>query len=118
MGQARFYFEMGVSDENFPIATEGILADLEAFLKQPISEKDLETARKDEITRNRMTYQTNGGVAEGLGYWEAVGLGYEFFEEFPERIGGISARQVEKAAEKYLGVDRYQLVNVGTAKVE
>ena len=118
MGQARFYFEMGVSDENFPVATKGILADLDTFLKNPISEEDLDIAKKDEITRNKMIYQTNEGVANALGYWETVGLGYKFFDEFPRKINKISAKQVEKAARKYLGVDRYQLVNVGTAEIE
>ncbi|TKJ41796.1 hypothetical protein CEE37_04295 [candidate division LCP-89 bacterium B3_LCP] len=118
MGQARFYFEMGCSDENFPIAVKGILQDLDAFLREPISKEILNTAKNDEITRNRMSYQTNRSISEGYGYWETVGLGYQFFEEFPNLINEVTAHQVEKAARKYLSAERYQLVNVGTAKVK
>ncbi len=118
MGQARFYFEMGCSDENFPVAVQGILKDLDDFLHESISEEDLATAKQDEITRNRMKFQTNREIAYELGYWEALGLGYDFFLDFPQRIESVTAGQVEEAARRYLGLDRYQLVNVGTAAVE
>ncbi|MBU1882215.1 insulinase family protein, partial [bacterium] len=118
LGQARFYFEMGCSDENFKIAVPGILQDLDDFLHEDVSEEILEIAKKDEITRNRMQFQTNREIADGLGYWEMIGLGYEFFDRFPEYVNPITAEQVEEAARRYLSVDRYQLVNVGTAKVK
>jgi len=118
LGQARFYFEMGCSDDNFKIAVPGILKDLDDFLHEEISDEILDIAKKDEITRNRMKYQTNRDIADGLGYWQMMGLGYEYFDRFPDFINPVTTDQVEQAARRYLSVDRYQLVNVGTAKVK
>ncbi len=118
MGQSRFYFEMGVSDENFDRARQGVLADLQAFLSKPVSADDLALAKQDESTRHSMIYQTNQGVADGLGSWEALGLGYQFFEEFPKKLETVTAKQVESAARKYLSTSDYHFVNIGRAKVE
>jgi zinc protease len=118
LGQSRFYFEMGVSDGNFDRARQGVLADLQAFLSQPVSADDLALAKQDESTRHSMIYQTNQGVADGLGSWEALGLGYRFFEEFPNKLETVTAKQVESAARKYLSGADYHFVNIGRAKVE
>ncbi len=118
LGQTRFYFEMGVSDENFPVARQGLLDDLQAFLDHPLEEAELVKAKEDEITRHRMLYQTNQGIADGLGSWEALGLGYQYFETLPEQLQAIKKQEVERAAHKYLHPDRYVLVNIGPAEIK
>jgi zinc protease len=118
LGQTRFYFEMGVSDRNFTTAREGILNDLRDYLAAPLSAEELELARLDEITRHRMSWQTNQGIADGLGSWEALGQGYQFFEKFPEKIAKVSAQDVYNVAHKYLSPADYIMVNVGPTKVE
>ncbi|HEX7344898.1 MAG TPA: insulinase family protein, partial [bacterium] len=118
LGQSRFYFEMGVSDDNFPRARQGILDDLQAFLNQPISAEELDKAKQDEITRHKMTYQTNQGIAGGLGSWEAMGMGYLFFENMPAKISAVTAGDVERVAKKYLQLDRYTFVNIGKAEIK
>ncbi|MCX6640187.1 MAG: pitrilysin family protein [bacterium] len=118
IGQSRFYFEMGVSDKNFPIAREGILDDLGVFLDKSFMVEELATAKQQEITLNKMIYQTNLGMAQEMGYWETVGLGYQFFYDLPKKIEAITLPEVEKAARKYLGIKNYSLVNVGTAEVK
>ncbi|RJP77802.1 MAG: insulinase family protein [Candidatus Zixiibacteriota bacterium] len=118
LGQTRFYFEMGVNDANLPVARQGILADLQVYLDQPLDAKEFETALQDEITRHTMSWQTNQSIADGLGSWEALGLGYRFYETFPERLAAVKAGEVQRVARKYLDPERYVLVNVGKAKVE
>jgi zinc protease len=118
LGQTRFYFEMGVSDKNFPVARAGILQDLTDFLAAPIAPEELDLARQDEITRLRMSWQTNQGVADGLGSWEALGLGYRFFETLPQKLTQVPAQEVYRVAHKYLSPTNYTLVNIGSAKVE
>jgi zinc protease len=118
LGQSRFYFEMGVSDQNFTIARTGILQDLQVFLSEPIALPELEIAKQDEITRHRMSWQTNQGVAEGLGSWEALGLGYGFFESLPEKLKEVQPQDVHRVAHKYLSSSNYLLINIGSAKVE
>lgn len=118
LGQSRFYLEMGVSDHNFDRARQGVLDDLQVFLSRPVSAQDLELAKQDESTRHRMTYQTNQGIADGLGGWEALGLGYQYFEEFPKNLEAVTVKQVENAARKYLSTEDYHFVNVGRAKAE
>ena len=118
LGQSRFYFEMGVSEQNFELARKGILDDLKAFLDKPFSAEELEQAKQDEITRHKMTYQTNEGIAGGLGSWEALGMGYQFFEDFPAKLQAVTAKEVERVAKKYLKPDAYTFVNIGPASVE
>ncbi|NIT37168.1 MAG: hypothetical protein GTN49_11850 [candidate division Zixibacteria bacterium] len=70
---------------------------------EPIPAEDLELARENWLTVNALYYkQSNADVAVLAARDELVGLGYDWRDDFDERVRAVTAEDVLAAARKYL----------------
>ena len=70
---------------------------------EPISAQDLELARENWLTVNALYYkQSNADVARLAARDELVGLGYDWRDNFDERVLAVTADDITAAARKYL----------------
>ncbi len=113
MGSSPFTFEMGVSPENFEKAYKGILGEVKNLIENPISEKDLEVAKKNLLTDISFAQEKNSGTARYLAFYEMVGKGYGFAENYSVVINRVTKEKATQVAKKYLDPDKYTLVIVG-----
>ena len=116
MGSSPFTFEMGVSPENFEEARQGILGEIKKLIEDPILEVDLDIAKKTLLTNISFAQQTNSGTAKYLAFYQMVGKGYGFIEDYPEEVLQVTKERAGEVARRYLDPDKYTLVVVG--KVE
>ncbi len=90
-----------------PERAEEVLAAVEeevAKIKaEPITAEELGLAQENWLTMNALyNNQSNGDVARLAARYELVGLGYDWPEDFDERVLAVTADDVTAAARKYL----------------
>jgi zinc protease len=90
-----------------PERAEEVLAAVEeevAKIKaEPITAEELELARENWLTMNALyNNQSNADVAGVAARYELVGLGYDWPEDFDERVLAVTADDITAAARKYL----------------
>ena len=121
------FFEPGKSPGSFqivlqtknPSAREAIslsLQQMERIRKEPVSEKELEGAKRYLIGSFPMRFDTQGKLANFLTQVEYYGLGLDYPEKYPSLIRSITSEEVLRVAQAYLHPDKYILVIVANLK--
>jgi zinc protease len=97
----------GVFAATSPERAEDVLAVVEEEVSkikaEPITAEELALARENWLTMNALyNSQSNGDVALLSARDELVGLGYDWRDDFDERVRAVTAEDVLAAARKYL----------------
>ena len=84
-----------------------------------ITEKELNTAQKNQTLQLPGTWETDGAVASSLGEIVTFGLSDDYFSTYPARVRSLSVSDVDKAAREIVHPDQLIWVVVGDrSKVE
>jgi len=97
-------------------ATSLALQQMELIQKEPVSEKELEGAKKYLIGSFPMRLDTQGKLANFLTQVEYYGLGLDYPEKYPSLINSVTREDVLRVARKYLHPENYILVVVANLK--
>ncbi len=92
------------------------LRQMEQIQKEPVSEKELEAAKKYLIGSFPMRLDTQGKLANFLSQVEYYGLGLDYPEKYPSLIRSVTREDVLRVAKKYLHPEKYVLVVVADLK--
>lgn len=82
-------------------AIDGIKGELQLLVDEPVSEAELDTARASIIGYYQMSLATNEDWAFRLGIYETLGLGYDYYRTFPEKVRAVTADDIRRVAKKY-----------------
>ena len=85
-------------------ALGAIQAELQGLRREPPTAGEIERARTAIEFQHHQSRSEVLGQSAILAYYEAMG-GFALADEVVERLRGVSARDVRKAAEKYLAID-------------
>lgn len=107
---ASFVVYIGTAPENTKIAMNGLRQEVELLSNQLLSAADLQTAKNKIVGQYALGKQTNGNIAQIYGWYEILGLGIEFDQQFPELINNVTATDSMTVACKYLQVPYVSLV--------
>ncbi|NQS99364.1 MAG: insulinase family protein [candidate division Zixibacteria bacterium] len=116
IGPGKFWFETGISPENYGFSKTEVLKEFNSFLKNPITEEMLSDAKRESLQTMKLGTETTTERARTLAKYYLLGYGPDYIYRFPYLINKISAKQVKKAAKKYLKPDGYSLLVVGKTK--
>jgi zinc protease len=111
-------FQIVLQTKN-PSAREAIslsLQQMERIRKEPVTEKELEEAKKYLIGSFPMRLDTQGKLANFLSQVEYYGLGLGYPEKYPSLIRSVTREDVLRVAKKYLHPEKYVLVIVADLK--
>ncbi|HWP44161.1 MAG TPA: pitrilysin family protein [Blastocatellia bacterium] len=109
----RFVAYIGTSPENLEKALRGLRREIARIVREPVTDRELESA-KAYLTGNFVfDFQTNSQIAEFLIDSEVYGLGYDYLEKYPELIRAVSVEDVFKTTRKHLDPERMTTVVVG-----
>ncbi len=97
-----FVTYMGTAPENTQTALDGLKAEVNRLVEQPLSEAELQNAKNKFLGQYALGKQTNAQIAHAFGWYETVGLGLEFDEHFPVQIETLTAAQIQAAAQRHL----------------
>ena len=92
------------------------LQQLELIRKEPVSEKEVEAARKYLIGSFPMRLDTQGKLVNFLTQVEFYGLGLDYPERYPSIIQSITRAEVLQVAQKYLHPETSLLLVVANLK--
>ncbi|MBW4611751.1 MAG: insulinase family protein [Desmonostoc vinosum HA7617-LM4] len=99
---ASFVVYMGTAPENTSIALQGLQKEVYLLRTTEVSPSELQAAKNKILGQYALGKQTNGQIAQIYGWYEILGLGIEFDQEFQEMIAAVSAKDAIAVAQKYL----------------
>ena len=92
------------------------LKQMELIRKEPVSDKELDGAKKYLVGSFPMRLDTQDKLANFLAQVQYYGLGLDYAEKYPSLIKSITREDVLKVAKKYLHPENYVLVVVANLK--
>ena len=93
-----------------------ILQQMERIQKEPVSEKEMEGAKKYLIGSFPVRYDTQAKLVSFLTQVEYYGLGLDYPQKYPSLIQSVTREEILRVARTYLHPDRYILVVVANLK--
>ena len=84
--------------------------------REPVAERELTLAKQYLIGSFPLRLDTSGKVADFLVAIEDRGLGLDYADRYKERIGKVTAADVQRVAAKYFAPAAFSLVVVGETK--
>ena len=112
-------FQVGLQTKNVSAREAISLAreEMTRMQKEPVSEKEIEGARKYLIGSFPMRMDTQGKLVNFLLQMEYYGLGLDYPEKYPRLIQSVSREDVLRVARKYLHPENCILVVVANQKM-
>ena len=84
--------------------------------REPVAERELSLAKQYLVGSFPLRLDTSGKVADFLVAVEDRGLGLDYADRYKDRIGKVTAADVERVAAKYFTPTAFSLVIVGETK--
>jgi zinc protease len=84
--------------------------------REPVAERELALAKQFLIGSFPFRLDTSGKVAEFLVAIEDLGLGLDYADRYKDRIGRVTARDVQRVAARYFAPATFSVVVVGETK--
>ncbi|MEA5583570.1 pitrilysin family protein [Nodularia harveyana UHCC-0300] len=110
-----FVVYMGTAAENTSIGLEGLRAEVDLLCTTEVSATALQAAKNKILGQYALGKQTNGQIAQIYGWYETLGLGLDFDQQFQELIASVTVEDTTAAACKYLQSPYISLVGQETA---
>ncbi len=103
----------GVNPSNVEKVIEIILAEVNRFVTETVSQAELADSQSNFIGRLPLSLESNAGVAGGLLNIERFKLGLDYYRRYPAMITQITPAQVLETAHRYLDPQRFLIVSCG-----
>lgn len=100
--KSQFVVYMGTAPINTEAGKEGLYLELERLRKNPLTSEALQMAKNKLLGQYALSKQTNSEFAQIFGWYEAIGLGIEYDEIFPQQISKTTAEDIQRVAQIYL----------------
>lgn len=106
-------FYIACAPEKKEQAISAIWKEIYAISQSPLTEEELERAKKWLIGNYEIGMQTNEAQAMDIALNDIYGLGVDFPEKYVKEIQKVDAEKVLEVARRYLIKDKYVLVTIG-----
>ena len=93
-----------------------IREELARMAREPVADRELALAKQYLIGSFPLRLDTSGKVADFLVAIEERGVGLDYADRYKERIGKVTAADVQRVAAKFFPPQSFDLVIVGDAK--
>ena len=97
-------------------AIKAVMEELERIRSGPVSEKDLDEAKKYLVGSFPQRFSTQGRIASFFAQVEYFGLGLDYAERYPSIINAITREDIQRVANKYIQPDKALTVIVADLK--
>lgn len=85
---------------------QALRAQIQRLIDEPVSEQELQRVKTQVVAENVYSRDSVFYQAMQLGMLETVGLDWRLLDEYVDRIGAVTAQQVQQVAKKYLQPDQ------------
>jgi len=101
---------LGTAPENVAKAEPALAEQLERIRSRQASAEEVAVARAYVLGSQAMDRRTNARQAWYLAFYEVAGVGYEFLDRYAADVKKVMPADVQRVAQKYLGVLRTVIV--------
>ena len=101
-----FYVSANFIPANCEKLEKAIFSEIEYIQKYGVTEEELDTAKKTIEQDTYYSRESVSDIASELGYVTALTGNTDFYTDYLQNIRKVSANDVRRAAQKYLGVNR------------
>lgn len=98
MDKSVFVFYIGTDPKNINDVIKGFKEEIKKLQTELISDEDLNNSKQKLTGQFALAHETNRQQGFYLGWFESVGLGYEFDQKYPELVNQVSAQQIKDLA--------------------
>ncbi|MGB3136493.1 MAG: pitrilysin family protein [Nodosilinea sp.] len=115
LGPSQFVAYIGTAPENTATALEGLRAEVERLQVSVLTDDELQAAKNKLLGQYALGKQTNAQLAQLLGWYEILGLGVEYDQQFQDMVSAVTLLDVEAAAQEFLHSPYISLLGPGDA---
>lgn len=109
----RFIAYIGTSPENLDRAVEGLRREIKRIVEEPVAGDEVESAKAYLTGSFVFHFQKNLQIADFLVEAETYGLGFDYLEEYPKLIRGVTDEDVTRVAREHIDPEHLTTVVVG-----
>ena len=106
LGPSQFVSYIGTAPENVSVALDGLQSELRRLCEVPLTAHELQVAKNKMLGQYALGKQTNGQIAQLLGWYEILGLGTEFDTSFQADVAAVTIDAAQNAAQ-HCFIDSY-----------
>ncbi|AFY38457.1 processing peptidase [[Leptolyngbya] sp. PCC 7376] len=101
LNQSQFVTYIGTAPKNTAIALQGLHKETQRLVDAPLSEEELQIAKNKLLGQYALGKQTNAELAQIFGWYESIGLGVKFDQDFKTHIERITTTETHAAAQRH-----------------
>jgi zinc protease len=103
---------IGTAPQKEGEAVKAIKEQLELVLKDGVTEEELKRAQNYLVGSFEIGLQQNSSQAAKITFDELYGIGWDEYKRYPQEIFAVTKEDVQKAARKYIDLNKYTLIIV------
>ncbi len=107
-----FVFYVGTVADKVNIAKKEILKEIRKMVKNGITEKELNSAKKEAKAEKLREFQSNASISLNFALDELYGTGIRTIEEYNKIINSISIQEMNVFIKKYFNTNNYHIIMV------
>lgn len=100
LSTSQFVAYIGTAPENVPVALAGLRKELARLKTTALTAEELQVSKNKILGQYALGKQTNSQIAQTLGWYETIGLGIEFDEDFQRAIAAVTIEEIQAAAQR------------------
>ena len=98
---------MGTTPDNLQQAIAGLQGEMARLCAIQLNDQELSITKSKLLGKYALAKQTSSQMAYIYGWYETLGLGWEFDRQFTNAIDGVTTTQVQEVAQQYFSSPYY-----------
>jgi zinc protease len=113
LNQSQFVVYLGTAPSNTAIALDGLQQEVSRLATGVLSDDELQAAKNKLLGQYALGKQTNAQLAQIFGWYETLGLGIEFDQQFQQDVATITPAMAQAVAQRYFTQPYVSVVGTG-----
>jgi predicted Zn-dependent peptidase len=115
LDRSHFVVYMGTAADNTRIALESLQSEVQRLSQAPLTANEVQVTQSKILGQYALGKQTNAQIAQAFGWYETLGLGITYDQQFVQQIATITPQAIYEAATRYLQSAYVSIVGTETA---
>lgn len=98
---SQFLAYIGTAPTNVAIALAGLRQEVERLCTTPLTDEELQVAKSKYLGQYALGKQTNAQIAQIYGWYETLGAGIHYDEQFQDDFAAVTSEAVQAVANRY-----------------
>jgi len=98
---SQFVAYMGTAPDNAAIALEGLRHEVDRLRTTPLTADEMQSTQNKLLGQYALGKQTNAQIAQIFGWYETLGLGITFDEQFQQQVANVTPDIAQAVANRY-----------------